>query len=230
MLALAVALVSPVDGVAESLFWVHMTQHLLLIAVAPPLLVLGAPQAGLVWGLPRPARRRVARWWHGLPRARAALAWLVRPWPAVTLHSVALWAWHVPAAYDAAVASPWVHALEHTSFLATALLFWWAVLHPRGTLRRVPGLAILALFALTMEGGALGALLTFSTSPWYASHLATAGAWGLSPLEDQQVAGLVMWVPMGLIYTAAALLLAAQWIRTAGDPDRLRRRDVALAA
>jgi cytochrome c oxidase assembly factor CtaG len=224
VLALAVALVSPVDGVAESLFWVHMTQHLLLIAVAPPLLVLGAPQAGLAWGLPRPARRRVARWWHGLTRVRAAFAWLVRPWPAVALHSVALWAWHVPGAYDAAVASPWVHALEHTTFLATALLFWWAVLHPRGTLRRVPGLAILALFALTMEGGALGALLTFSTSPWYASHLATAGPWGLSPLDDQQIAGLVMWVPGSLPYLAAAAWLFMAWMA------RSQRRDAAADA
>ncbi len=218
-LALAVAMVSPVDRVAESLFWVHMTQHLLLMAVAAPLLVLGAPQAGLAWGLPRPARRRAARWWHALPRLRAAAAWLMRPWPAVALHSVALWAWHLPGAYDAAVARPWVHALEHASFLGTALLFWWAALHPRGSLRRVPGLAILALFGITMQGGALGALLTFSTAPWYASHLATAGAWGLTPLEDQQIAGLVMWVPGSLAYLAAAAWLFVAWMA------RSERRD-----
>ncbi|HEX6746151.1 MAG TPA: cytochrome c oxidase assembly protein [Longimicrobium sp.] len=223
-LALAVAMVSPVDRVAESLFWVHMTQHLLLMAVAAPLLVLGAPQAGLAWGLPRPARRRVARWWHALPRLRVAIAWLVRPWPAVALHSIALWAWHLPGAYDAAVARPWVHALEHASFLGTALLFWWAVLHPRGSLRRVPGLAILALFGITMQGGALGALLTFSTAPWYASHLATARAWGLAPLEDQQIAGLVMWVPGSLAYLAAAAWLFIAWMA------RSERRDMIAEA
>jgi putative membrane protein len=220
MLALAVAMVSPVDRVAESLFWVHMVQHLLLIAVAPPLLVLGAPQAGLAWGLPSAPRRRVARWWHALPRLRAALAWLARPWPAIVLHSVALWTWHIPGAYDAAVARPWVHALEHLSFLGTALLFWWAVVHPRGSLRRVPGLAVLALFALTMEGGALGALMTFSPSPWYASHLATTAAWGLSPLEDQQIAGLVMWVPGTLTYLAAVAWLFVGWMARSERDER----------
>jgi cytochrome c oxidase assembly factor CtaG len=217
MLALAVALVSPVDRVAESLFWVHMVQHLLLIAVAPPLLVLGAPQAGLAWGLPPHARRGVARWWHGLRGLRAAVAALALPLPAIALHSVALWAWHVPAAYQAAVARPAVHALEHLSFIVTAALFWWAVLHPRSSLRRVPGLAILALFVMTIEGGALGALLTFSTSPWYTTHLATAPAWGLSAMDDQQVAGLVMWVPGSLAYLAAAAWVFVTWIRT---PER----------
>lgn len=213
MLALALALVSPVDRVAESLFWVHMVQHLLLIAVAPPLLVLGAPQAGLAWGLPPAGRRRVARWWHRLRGLRVAVAALASPLPAIALHSVALWAWHVPAAYQAAVARPAVHAAEHLSFVATAVLFWWAVLHPRGSLRRVPGLAILALFVMTIEGGALGALLTFSASPWYTSHLATAPAWGLTAMDDQQVAGLVMWVPGSLAYLAAAAWVFASWIR-----------------
>jgi len=213
MLALAVALVSPLDRVAESLFWVHMVQHLLLIAVAPPLLVLGAPQAGLAWGLPPRARRGVARWWHGLAGARHAGALLMLPLPAIALHSVALWTWHVPAAYEAAVARPAIHALEHLSFVGTAALFWWAVLHPRGSLRRLPGLAILALFVMTIEGGALGALLTFSSAPWYASHLATAPAWGMTARDDQQIAGLVMWVPGSLAYLAAAAWVFVAWIR-----------------
>jgi len=223
MAALLVAMVSPVDRVAESLFWVHMVQHLLLIAVAPPLLVLGAPQAGLAWGLPRAARRGLGRWWHRRRRLRAALGWAASPLPAVALHSVALWAWHVPAAYDAAVAHPLAHAAEHASFLGTALLFWWAVLHRRGSLARVPGLAMLALFALAMEGGALGALLTFSPSPWYRAHLATAPAWGLTPLDDQQLAGLVMWVPGSLPYLAAAAWLFVCWMRLSEDRRTVMR-------
>ena len=219
MAALFVAMVSPVDGVAAALFWVHMTQHLLLIAIAPPLLVLGAPQAGLAWGLPRALRRRAGRWWHERRMLRAMLAWLAAPLPAVALHSVALWAWHVPAAYEAAVASPVVHALEHASFLGTALLFWWAVLSRRGSLARVPGLAMLALFALSLEGGALGALLTFSASPWYRSHLATTAAWGLSPLDDQQIAGLVMWIPGSMAYLAAAAWLFVRWMHASERPS-----------
>lgn len=209
---LFVALVSPLDRVAEALFAAHMTQHLLLIAVAPPLLVLGAPQAGLAWGVPGRFRRPFARWWHRRTVVRAGLRAVEAPLPAVALHAVALLAWHVPAAYDAAVANPWVHALEHASFLGTALVFWWAVLHRRGSLRRVPGVAMLALFAITVESGVLGALLTFSPTPWFAAHLATTAAWGLTPLEDQQIAGLVMWVPGSLAYLAAVAWLFVRWM------------------
>jgi putative membrane protein len=221
MIALFVALVSPVDGVAESLFWVHMVQHLLLIAVAPPLLVLGAPQAGLAWGLPRDMRRGMGRWWHRRRWLRAALRWMAAPLPAVALHSVALWAWHVPAAYEAAVAHPAVHAAEHLSFVGTALLFWWAVLHRRGSLARVPGLAMLALFMVSMESGALGALLTFSASPWYRSHLATAPAWGLSAIDDQQIAGLVMWIPGSLAYLAAVAWIFVRWMASSHQTEAL---------
>jgi putative membrane protein len=223
MAALFVALVSPVDGVAESLFWVHMVQHLLLIAVAPPLLVLGAPQAGLAWGMPRAVRRGLGRWWHRRRWLRAALRWMAAPLPAVALHSVALWAWHVPAAYEAAVVHPAAHAAEHLSFVGTALLFWWAVLHRRGSLARVPGLAMLALFAVSMESGALGALLTFSTSPWYRSHLATAPAWGLTPVDDQQIAGLVMWIPGSLAYLAAVAWIFVRWMASARQTEALAR-------
>jgi cytochrome c oxidase assembly factor CtaG len=215
MLALAVALVSPVDRIAESLFWVHMVQHILLIAVAPPLLVLGAPQIGLAWGLPRGPRMAAARAWHRWAWMGAAFRALSAPGAALALHSVALWAWHVPAAYQAAVANPWVHALEHLSFVGTALLFWWAVLHPHGRLRRVPGLGMLVLFVVSTESGGLGALLTLSPQPWYTSHLATTAAWGLTPLEDQQVAGLVMWVPGSLLYLAALAWLFVHWMTSA---------------
>jgi putative membrane protein len=219
ILAMGVALVSPVDRVAESLFWVHMVQHLLLIAVAAPLLVLGAPQVGLAWGLPRAARRSLGRWWHRRLLLRAIAGWLAAPLPVVALHSVALWVWHVPAAYEAAVAHTAIHAAEHLSFVGTAMLFWWSVLHRRGSLARVPGLAVLALFAVSMQSGALGALLTFSASPWYRSHLATAPAWGLTPGEDQQLAGLVMWIPGSLAYLAAAAWIFVAWMHASAAPE-----------
>jgi putative membrane protein len=230
MLALVVALVSPLDRVAESLFWVHMTQHLLLVAVAAPLLVLGAPQAGLAWGMPKPARRSVARWWHRRRGLRAALGWLAAPLPAVVVHVAALLAWHLPAAYDAAVANPWVHALEHVSFLGTALVFWYAVLSRRGSLSAKPGLAVLALFAVSVVSGGLAALLTFSPAPWYASHLATTAAWGLTPLEDQQLAGLVMWVPGNVAYVGAVAWLFVRWMRSSELRAARRDRERLLSA
>jgi hypothetical protein len=165
---------------------------------------------------------------------RGRMGWLASPLPAVALHVIALWAWHVPAAYGAALRGPWVHAAEHGSFLGTAMIFWWAVLHRRGSLARMPGVAMLALFALSMATGALGALLTFSAAPWYASHMATASAWGFTPLEDQQVAGLVMWIPGSLVYLTAVTLVFVRWMRTAerrsASPAPWRMEGTAAAA
>ncbi len=215
--ALFTALVSPVDSAAESLFAVHMAQHLLLMAVAAPLLVLAAPQAALAWGMPR----RLDAVWRRLGWLRRGIGGLARPAPALALHSLALWTWHVPAAYDAAVRSGALHALEHASFLGTALLFWWAVLQPGRTERRAHGPAALLLFVMAMQGGLLGALLAFSGSPWYASHLGTTAAWGATPVDDQQLAGLVMWIPGGASY-----LLALAWLLV----DGLRAADLRVRA
>jgi len=106
-----------------------------------------------------------------------------------------------------------VHALEHFSFLVTALLFWWTFLHPGGRLRRSPGVALLYVFGMTLVSGALGALITFSGAPWYRSHLPYTAAWGLTPMEDQQLAGLIMWVPGGLAYLAGAAWIFLDWMR-----------------
>jgi putative membrane protein len=203
LLAIVAALESPLDNLSADLFALHMVQHLLLILVAGPLLVLGAPLAPLFWALPKASRRPLGAWWH-------SIAFLARPAVAFGLHSLALWLWHVPPLYDAALRSRGIHVLEHLTFLTTAVLFWWAVLH---TARRSHGLSILYLFGLALESTLLGALLTFSSAPWYATHLASAPAWGLTPLEDQQFAGLIMWVPGGGVYLAAALGLFAAWFK-----------------
>ena len=203
LLSIVVALESPLDNLSADLFALHMVQHLLLILVAGPLLVLGAPLAPLLWALPKASRRPL-----GSCCRRIAL--LARPAVAVGLHSLALWLWHLPALYDAALRSRGLHVLEHVSFLATAALLWWTVLH---IARRSQGLSILYLFGMALQSTLLGALLTFSATPWYTAHLASAPAWGLTPLEDQQFAGLIMWVPGAGVYLAAALGLFAVWFR-----------------
>jgi len=215
--ALLVALESPLDSVSEQLFAVHMVQHLLLILAAAPLLVLGAPLAPVLWALPAPSRRAVGGWWR-------RLATLARPSVAFVLHSLALWAWHLPPLYEAALGSRGVHVLEHASFVLTAALFWWSLLH-RG--RAGYGVGVLYVFSLALESTLLGALLTFAHGPWYTSHLATTAAWGLSPLEDQQLAGLIMWVPGGVIYLAAALGLFGLWLKDSGQPQPVRTPDPA---
>ncbi|HEV7662311.1 MAG TPA: cytochrome c oxidase assembly protein [Chloroflexota bacterium] len=207
---IVVALESPVDRLSADLFTAHMSQHLLLILVAAPLIVLGAPLAPLVWGLPPASRRAVGRAMHRVsPLSGVALAF--------PLHSLALWIWHLPPLYEAAFHSRGMHVLEHLSFLLTAILFWWAIRLPSGT-------GLVAVFALAGESTVLGALLTFADVPWYSAHLATTSRWGLTPLEDQQIAGLVMWIPGGVLYLGSGLAMLAAWFkRSSWGDDTLDR-------
>lgn len=223
VVALVVALVSPVDAAGEVLFSAHMVQHLLLVLVAAPLLVLGAPERTVLWAFSPVARRRLAATFS---RAGRLVASLARPGPAVAVATGALWMWHVPALYDLAIRHEGAHALEHSAFLGTALLFWWSLLHMR-TLRAdaANGMRLLALFAMVLQGSLLGALITFASVPLYASHALIPPAWGLAPLEDQQLAGVIMWVPPAALYLGVAAYLVLRWLqgaesRTSGRPQR----------
>ena len=206
-LALVVALISPLDQLGGTLLSAHMAQHGLLVAVAPPLLLLGQPGAAFAWALPRgwSKGRLAATAWQALARLGRALS---RPLPAASLHGLALWAWHAPGLFDAALEREWLHTLEHVSFFGTGLLFWRAILDTR-SIRRI-GPALGAAFATLMHGGLLGGLVTMAPVPLYSWYDGRAELWGLTPLEDQQLAGLLMWVPMGLVYFAACLLLASR--------------------
>jgi putative membrane protein len=213
--ALTLALISPLDRLSAALFSAHMVQHLALILVAAPLLVLGAPLLPSLWALPPARRRALGRWWK---RARAVrFLWHAATVPVVAwlLHAVAVWIWHLPALYQSALRSTLVHQLEHISFLGTALLFWWVLIHPAGRRGLGYGWGVLYVFAAALQSGALGIALTFAPSPWYPAYAATTGAWGLTPLEDQQLAGLIMWIPAGMLYLLAGLVLLAAWARQA---------------
>jgi putative membrane protein len=207
--ALAVALVSPLDPLGNRLFAAHMVQHELLMVVAAPLMVLGQPLGMWAWALAPVWRRLIGRGFrHPL--------WRV-PWQAISaplttwwLHAAALWLWHAPVLFGAALRDDTVHAWQHATFLASALLFWWSVLGPAA--RAAHGKALASLFTTLLHTGALGALLALSPRVWYAGYLETTAALGIDALHDQQLGGLLMWVPGGLAYLAAALLLAARWI------------------
>lgn len=205
---LAVALLSPLHALSEVLFSAHMAQHTLLITIAAPLLVLGRPLRTGLWALPRRARRAIAR-----SQTVHALSRLTRigAGSAFVLHAVTLWVWHLPALYQAGLANEWVHALQHACFLITAIVFWGALLAARERSRY--GVAVLYLFATTVHTSILGALMTLAPVGWYPRYAAGTAAWGMSLLEDQQLAGLIMWMPAGLLYTGAALLLLAAWLR-----------------
>ena len=212
-LSLTVALLSPLHPLGEVLFSAHMVQHELLMVVAAPLLVLGRPLVPFLWALPVGWRRSFGGWARR-PGARGAWRSLTAPFAAWLLHGAALWVWHLPGPYTATLGSDLVHTLQHASFLGTALLFWYALVHGRGG-RMGYGTAVFYLFATAMHSGGLGALLTVAPRPWYPELAGSTAAWGLTPLEDQQLAGLIMWIPAGASYMIAGLFLMAAWMREA---------------
>jgi cytochrome c oxidase assembly factor CtaG len=209
-LALALTLLSPLHGWGEILFSAHMTQHELLMLIAAPLLALSRPLVPMLWALP-PDERRLAG--HLLKRTGVTGFWRVvsRPLPAWLLHAAALWLWHIPALFVAASQNNALHALQHISFLGSAVLFWWSLFFART--RASYGESFLYVFTTAVHTSILGALLTFATSIWYAPYRLTAPLGGLTPLQDQQIGGLIMWIPAGVVYLAAGLTLFALWLR-----------------
>ena len=221
-LALFVALVSPLHAWGSVLFSAHMSQHEVLMLVAAPLFVLSRPLVTFLWAFPLEWARRignagkmrpVSNSWHVL--TIPLVAWLV--------HAVALWIWHVPVLFEAVLRNEWVHTLQHLSFFVSALLFWWALIHgPRGAMGY--GAGVLYLFTTSIHSGALGALLTIAGSVWYPSYIGLTASWGLTPIEDQQLGGLIMWIPAGLVYVIAGLALFAGWLREADVRAARRER------
>jgi len=211
-LVTAAALLGPLDALSAQLFSAHMLQHEALMVVAAPLFVLGRPLAAFAWALPPAWRRAIGRFFH---RRGWRVPWLLltAPLAAWLVHALVLWLWHVPAAFEAALASEGVHALQHTSFVLAALLYWWSVI---GHERR-QGAAMASLFTTMIHTGALGALLTLSPVGWYPAYATRTLAFGLDPLEDQQLGGLIMWIPAGAAYVACGLATVARWLqRTQG--------------
>ncbi|MGR4863947.1 cytochrome c oxidase assembly protein [Caulobacter sp. LARHSG274] len=209
-LCLALAVVSPLHELGERSFTAHMVEHELLMLIAAPLLVLSRPLSTMIWALPSGGRRALG----GAALAmRGPWRGLVEPWTATALQAAALWLWHLPMLFDRALASAGWHVAQHLSFLVSALLFWTAMVSPRRRAGRLGG-PVLCLFATSVVSGALGALMAFSQSPWYARYAEMGMApFGLSAVEDQQLAGLLMWAPGGLVHVAAALALIARALR-----------------
>jgi len=202
-LILAGSLVSPLHEAGERSFTFHMIEHELLMLPAALLLVAARPGPALLWGLPRQLRRffgSAARLslWHRLSE----------PITATAIQAVIIWAWHMPGPFDLALRHEGWHVVQHLCFVIGALLFWWAMLN-----RTTEALAALCLFVTSMIGGALGALMALSTSPWYAAYSAMGMTpSGLTPAEDQQLAGLIMWIPGGLFHLCAALVFLGRWL------------------
>jgi putative membrane protein len=210
-LALVVALTSPLCRMAATLASAHMVQHVVLVAIAPPLLVLAAPMAPLAHGLPRRWCEIVVEWAERRP-VRIRRGRLSTPMIAGLLYGMGIWLWHTPLLYQAALLSEGLHLLMYALLIATGLLFWRSLI---ATAWQEPGGhdgAIVSALATTIHTGLLGALLTFAPTPWYPLLARRAAGWGLTALEDQQLAGLIMWVPMGSIYLVSSVCLMAAWL------------------
>ncbi len=214
-LLLCVALLSPLHPLGEALFSAHMAQHEILMVAAAPLLVLARPLVALLWGLPFTWRRALGQVWKqtGLSRIWRVLT---HPMTAWWVHAAALWLWHIPRFFQATLENDWIHSAQHLSFLGTAVLFWWSLFYAHGKVRY--GASVLYLFTTAVHTSILGALLTFSSTIWYPAYTSTTSTWGLTPLEDQQVGGLIMWIPAGIVYVIGGLVLFAEWLR---ESDRV---------
>lgn len=211
--SLVIALVSPLDRLADILFSAHMTQHEILMIVAAPLLVVGRPLIAFLWALPPSWRAPVSRWTQTDAVSRTWRA-VTAPLAATTAHALALWIWHVPSLYQWAMRDEFVHGVQHAMFFLTAALFWWTLIH--GRYGRIGyGIAVFYVFLTTIHSGALGALLTFSPRLWYPAYEAPAAHHGVNALEDQQLAGLIMWIPAGVILLVLGLALFSAWLAEA---------------
>ncbi len=212
-IVLALAVLSPLHAAGERSFTMHMIEHEIIMLVAAPFFAIARPMPSLLWGLAQPWRS-----WVGGIAAGTSGFWraISAPLAATGAQAAALWLWHAPSLFDLALWSDFWHAVQHICFFVTALLFWSAVLD----VRRPVGLRALCLFATSMIGGALGALMSFSESPWYAPYAALGMTpQGLTATEDQQLAGILMWVPGGFVHAGAALALLAPFLRSPG-PER----------
>jgi putative membrane protein len=227
-LVLLIALVSPLDALSDALFSAHMGQHELLMVVAAPLFVLARPLHRYLWALPTGVRQRSVAW---LARAqsRHGLRALTIPFFALGLHAAVRWVWHLPLLFEAALASEWVHGVQHATFFFSALVFWWALLQGRYG-RMGYGVSVLFVFATAMHTGALGVLLSLAREPWYPSYQRQAEIYANDPLVDQQLAGFIMWVGVGFLFTLFGLALFAAWLGEAARRSARHGRHVPRAS
>jgi cytochrome c oxidase assembly factor CtaG len=221
------ALVGPIDALAHELFSMHMVQHMLLVAVGTPLLLLGAPVRPLLRGLPLAVRRSVVRPLARSRVVRSVVHLLRHPLVAAGLYVGGLYAWHVPVLYDGALADPAVHVIEHLWFMATALLFWTVVIDPVPFRATLPYSA--RIFYLLLAGAAqntiLGGLLSFSSRLLYRSYDAgQPERYGIDAVTDQRVGGAIMWVPGDLIFLGAASAAFFLWLAQEEREQRARER------
>jgi len=219
IVAVWIAIGSPMEAFDQASLSVHMVEHLLLMAIAPPLILLGAPALPLLRGIPQSMARSVVGpflRWHLVQSIGGLITNPAICWLAATL---ALIAWHVPAVFQLALQSDWLHEIEHACFFATGLLFWWPVVQPWPSMPRWPRWSIpLYLFCATLPCDALSGFLAFCDHVVYSSYLFAPRLLNISALEDQQCAAALMWVCVTFIFLVPALVVTMQMLSPQRSP------------
>jgi cytochrome c oxidase assembly factor CtaG len=215
LLTLGLAMLSAIEVLQDLLFSLHMVQHLLIMMVGAPLLLLADPYPFLVWGLPTNARRGMV-WLMGRgSRFRRIFRRVATPWVIWVLYVGSTWIWHIPAAYDAALRYEVLHVMEHLTYFLTALLFWWHITgsSPRLYGRLGYGFRLGYALAALVQNELLGIIIAFSGEPLFAYYTTVPRLWGISVMEDQMLGGALMWVPGGMMYALTAVILLARWLQ-----------------
>jgi cytochrome c oxidase assembly factor CtaG len=222
LLVICIALLSPIDALSQQLFFMHMIQHLLLIMVAPPLLLLANPLPFLLWGLPAGQRRSVGRGLshvlHRESRFRTGLRSITAPGIMWLLWVIALLSWHDPNLYNAALRYEWVHDLEHLTFFLASMIFWWRIIGPGPRIHKPMGIVarIALVLAAVPPNMALGAVLAFAGVAFYSYYEAVPRLWGIDTVTDQRIGGIIMWIPGSMMFIITALILSFRMLQGDG--------------
>ncbi len=225
LFSIALALLSPIGSYGHLFFFLHMTQHMLLIIFGAPFVLLGAPLVPIMLGLPRSVRGAVGYVFSAKLPFRMLLHMITTPLIAMVIFLLIIGIWHVPRYYDAAQGNSIVHYLEHIMFLGGALLYWWPVIHPSGGKRRLGyGPALGYLLPSLVQGMIIGAILTFAKEPLYETYRIVPRVWSLSALADQQLAGIIMWLVGGFLYLIPVFVLLSQFMKDEEDDTGQARR------
>jgi len=211
-LVIALSLLTPLHALGGRSFTAHMIEHELLMLVAAPLFAWSKPLGVLLWAFPARARHSIAsiaqhRWYD------AAWSGISTPMAAALVQAAVMWLWHAPSLFNRALVSEGWHAAQHLSFVFAAILFWWSI--DAAARERRAGVAAVWLFFTSLQSGLLGVLMTFAQSPWYPRYieLGLSGLAGMTPLEDQQLAGIIMWIPGGMVHAIVALVYLSRWLK-----------------
>jgi putative membrane protein len=214
LLLLFTALISPLDALAHALFSAHMIQHVILMMFAALLIAFSNPGLAIAWAMPKRVSQAFMNGWRKVPGVSWSWKIITQPLVVWFIYAIVSTAWHHPLLYKAALDRAWIHQLEHSMFFGAALLFWWKIAHSGRPGEMSYGQAVFFVFTAAMFGGAFAAIMTFSSVIWYSFYPDPSVFWGLTRLEDQQMAGMIMWVPGKIVHLLVIVGLAVRWFRS----------------